>query len=160
MSDVLLFAPRIITPYSPRLVLVYAGDNDVTDGKAPERVARQFEKLVALVREKVPDVRFGVIAIKPSGSRRAHRGVMSRANELFLEIADRDPRVSFIDVWTPMLDDEGEPRHELFLEDSLHLNNQGYALWRQVIAPYVYEGINTTLAERHEVTEGVTAATR
>ena len=45
--------------------------------------------------------------------------------------------VAFIDVATPMLDADGRPRAELFLEDGLHMNREGYALWRGIVAPYL-----------------------
>lgn len=138
MHDLLEFAPRIIIPYQPRLVVVYEGDNDVASGKSPEQVASEFTDLVELVSSEVSDVRFAFISIKPSPSRREHMPNMERANQLIRDLADRDERVEYIDVWTPMLDDEGEPRSNFFLDDALHLNDEGYALWRRLIAPFVY----------------------
>ena len=45
--------------------------------------------------------------------------------------------MDFIDVATPLLDDAGQPSSALFLEDRLHLNADGYALWRGIVAPYL-----------------------
>jgi lysophospholipase L1-like esterase len=59
-------------------------------------------------------------------------------NAQIRDYADSDGKVEYIDVFTPMLDASGEPRRELFRADALHLNAQGYALWKQVIAPHVY----------------------
>lgn len=36
-----------------------------------------------------------------------------------------------------MLDAAGQPRDELFIDDRLHMNAAGYALWRGIIAPYL-----------------------
>lgn len=153
MSDLLRYASRIVIPYEPRLVVVYEGDNDIAAGKPPERVAGQFQKLIERVREEVPEARFAFISIKPSGDRREFMPVMDEANRLIQEIAAQDAGVSYVDVWTPMLDERGEPRHELFLEDSLHLNQEGYELWRQVIAPHLYEMVDSTF-----VLDGVASA--
>ena len=46
--------------------------------------------------------------------------------------------VDFIDVYTPMLDASGLPRRDLFRDDQLHLNANGYALWKRVIAPELH----------------------
>jgi lysophospholipase L1-like esterase len=62
---------------------------------------------------------------------------MRAANSLVRAEADRLDRVSFIDVFTPMLDSAGLPRGELFLADQLHMNRAGYELWRSIIAPYL-----------------------
>ena len=41
-----------------------------------------------------------------------------------------DDKLAYVDVFTPMLDAAGQPRRELFLEDGLHMNASGYAIWR------------------------------
>ena len=43
----------------------------------------------------------------------------------------------FIDVFTPMLGPDGEPRKELLVSDGLHLNAAGYKLWASIIGPYL-----------------------
>ena len=48
--------------------------------------------------------------------------------------------VSYIDVWTPMLNANGQPRGELFGPDKLHMNRRGYQLWTQIIAPHLQLG--------------------
>jgi lysophospholipase L1-like esterase len=51
--------------------------------------------------------------------------------------AEQHPLVDYVDVFTPMLTADGSPRTELFRKDALHLNDQGYALWRKIIRPFV-----------------------
>jgi len=46
-----------------------------------------------------------------------------------------DDKLAYVDVFTPMLDAAGAPKQELFLEDGLHMNAKGYAIWRDLIAP-------------------------
>jgi lysophospholipase L1-like esterase len=46
-------------------------------------------------------------------------------------------KLDFIEVFTAMLDDEGQPRADLFRTDALHLNQTGYTLWRKIIAQHV-----------------------
>jgi hypothetical protein len=43
----------------------------------------------------------------------------------------------YIDVFTPMLTKDGKPRPELFVEDRLHMNRQGYELWKSIIGPFL-----------------------
>ena len=64
---------------------------------------------------------------------------MKSANRLVEEFTRQDARLGYIDVFTPMLGEDGRPRPELFIEDKLHLNAKGYALWKQVIAPHLGE---------------------
>ena len=45
LSDVVRFADRIVVPYKPRVVVVYAGDNDLAAGKTPAQVFADFRSL-------------------------------------------------------------------------------------------------------------------
>lgn len=137
LSDVAHYAPRIVLPYRPRLVVLYAGDNDLAAGKSPRAVFRDYQAFVELVRRALPETRIAFIAIKPSGARWALIEQMRATNALVRRYAASDPRLLYLDVFTPMLGPDGMPREELFVADRLHLNARGYALWRDLLAPLV-----------------------
>lgn len=135
MSHVLHFADRIIAPYAPRALVVYAGDNDIAAGKSPETVVADFEALVAHVREKQPTLPIYFITIKASRARWELWPQMAEANARIAEIAANDPSITVLDVSSPMLAlGRGEaPPSELFWIDGLHLTDEGYALWTEVV---------------------------
>ncbi|HEY7788672.1 MAG TPA: SGNH/GDSL hydrolase family protein [Casimicrobiaceae bacterium] len=138
LSDCVRNLSGLVLRYRPRTVLVYAGDNDLAAGIAPVEVLRRFTRFVDGVHRELPDTRIDYISIKPSPSRIGLLSQIRETNALIRDYADSDGKVEYIDVFTPMLDASGEPRRELFRADALHLNAQGYALWKQVIAPHVY----------------------
>lgn len=137
MSDALRFADRIVLPYRPRMVVVYAGDNDLWAGETPEQVFDDFRSFVETVHEELPDTRVAFIAVKPSVARWRIEADVRRTNELVRDYAAREDRVDYIDIFTPMLGPDGRPRPELFVEDGLHLNARGYELWKAVVAPFL-----------------------
>lgn len=137
IADVLFYADRIILPYKPRLIFVYAGDNDLANGRTPEQVLNDLKQLVKKIHEVLPDTRVVYIAIKPSPSRWNLVEKIRMVNEGARKLSLTDGKVSFGDISTPMLGEDGSPRKELFLEDMLHLNKQGYALWRDILNPLV-----------------------
>ena len=137
LSDCVEHLNRLVVRYQPRTVLVYAGDNDLAAGTTPQEVARRFAAFVSGVHRALPDTRVAFISIKPSPSRKALLPGIREANGLIKAYADGQERVAFIDVYTPMVDADGQPRPELFRADALHLNSAGYALWKQAIAPHV-----------------------
>jgi lysophospholipase L1-like esterase len=139
LSDCVQNLGRLVTRYHPRKVLVYAGDNDLASGSTPEQVLRRFAAFVEGVHRDVPQARIDYISIKPSPARRALLPQIREANALIRDYVEQHPDLAYIDVFTPMLDERGEPRRELFLPDLLHLNSDGYALWKSVIAPYVVQ---------------------
>jgi lysophospholipase L1-like esterase len=137
LSDVVYYGPRIVLPYKPRLIVLYAGDNDIAAGKSPATVFRDYQAFVALVRRGLPETRIAFISIKPSPSRWALVDRIRAANMLVRQYAATDARLLYVDAFTPMLSPSGTPRGELFVEDSLHMNTRGYALWRDLLTPIV-----------------------
>lgn len=137
IRDSTWYAERIVIPYAPRMVVLYAGDNDLHSGRTPQQLRADFAAFVERVRRGLPDVPIAYIAIKPSPARAGLLQAVQAANAQIRAEAARWNGVSFIDIATPMLDGHGQPRPELFLEDQLHLNADGYALWRGILAPYL-----------------------
>jgi len=137
LSDAVKFANRIVLPYRPKIVVLYAGDNDLNAGKTPERVFADFKEFVGIVRRDLPGTRVVFISIKPSIARITIIDKIRVANQLIRDYIATDPKLAYIDVFTPMLDASGQPRRELFLEDGLHMNAKGYAIWKDLIAPVI-----------------------
>lgn len=133
IADSVEFAERIVIPYKPRLVVFYAGDNDIAKGKSPERVLSDFKALVVKTHAALPETRIAFISIKPSPSRWKFIEAQRQANSLVEDFVASDRRLSYIDVVQPMLDDKGQPRAELFQKDMLHLNEEGYKLWNSIV---------------------------
>jgi lysophospholipase L1-like esterase len=131
------YSPRIVLPYCPRLIVLYAGDNDLAEGRTPEQVLTDFKTFVRLVRPSMPRTRIIFVSIKPSTARVALLGKMREANALVRQYIATDPSLTYVDVFTPMLEPTGVPRGELFQSDGLHMNAQGYAIWRGLLQPLV-----------------------
>jgi lysophospholipase L1-like esterase len=135
LSDAVRYAERIVIPYKPRIVVVYAGDNDIYGGALAEQVAVDFEQFVRLLRAKLPEVRIVFIGIKPSLQRWGVIERMRAANELIRGFAEHDDNVAFVDVDHAMLGWDETPRRELFVADGLHLTAHGYELWSALLRP-------------------------
>ncbi len=143
LVDSIQRAEELVLKHKPRLVLVYAGDNDIAAGKDAPRVVNDFRKLASLVKQHLPEVQIAYIAIKPSIARWNLQETMADANHQIAERCGSDEQLTFVDVWLPMLGDDGKPRPELFRDDGLHLNDKGYQLWTSLVAP-VIESARTT----------------
>ena len=135
IRDSTWYADRIVIPYAPRLIVFYAGDNDLNAGRSPRQVRDDFLGFVARVRRDLPRVRIAFISIKPSPSRAQLLPAIAESNRLVREAARGLAQVDYLDVYTPMLGADGQPRAELFRDDMLHMTPEGYAIWREVVAP-------------------------
>lgn len=135
IADSTYYADRIVIPYRPRLIVMYAGDNDIAEGHSPRQVLDEFETFVARVRHELPGVAIAYISIKPSIARFAMWPRMRAANRLIAGWSRTQRRVSFVDVSTRMLGENGKPRAALFRADGLHMTAAGYALWVRALDP-------------------------
>lgn len=145
LADVVYYEDRILLSYHPRLVVLYAGDNDIEMGRSPERVARDYRAFDAKLRSGSPRARLVFVSIKPSPARWAVIDRARETNRLIRAEVPRDSLASSVDVFTPMLDPTGQPRPELFLPDSLHMNRAGICfgarvLRRSCIERHSYDG--------------------
>ncbi|MCL1634471.1 GDSL-type esterase/lipase family protein [Luteimonas sp. SX5] len=137
LRDVAHYADTLAIQYRPRMIVIYGGDNDINAGRDAQQVLSDFRAVVARIRSDLPDVPIVYLSIKPSPSRESQLATQREANAAIRAEAARWPRVEFVDVATPMLDAGGRPRPELFVEDRLHMNRDGYALWRRIVAPHL-----------------------
>jgi hypothetical protein len=136
LADSVFYADRIVIPYHPRTVVVYAGDNDLKAGKSPETVAADFKAFRTKVHAALPDTKIIFIGVKPSPSRWDIRDKAIKANALIAaDCATDRRRLALLDVWQPMLGPDGQPRPELYVADKLHMTPAGYAIWAPLLAP-------------------------
>ena len=136
LRDSTWYADRIIVPYAPRQILIYAGDNDLNAGRTPQQLRADFIAFVERVRRDLPQAKIAYISNKPSHSRAQLLPVQREANTLIAAEAQR-LGVDYIDIFTPMLDASGQPDESLFIEDRLHMSRAGYVIWQRAIAPYL-----------------------
>jgi lysophospholipase L1-like esterase len=156
LSDCATLAQRLVIPYEPRLVVVYAGDNDLAEGATPQEVLASFASFVEGVRAKLPATRIAYVSIKPSPARLGLMPKIRETNQLLAAFTAGHDNLDYIDIFTPMLDANGQPRRALFRADALHLNDDGYALWRGVIAGHL--GSSTLASAATQITAAVPPA--
>ena len=135
IQDATRYADRIILPYKPRQIVLYAGGNEIRRGASPEGIAMFFDAFVKRVRAELPRTRIAFVSIKPSPKQWVNAAKIKQANQLVREYCGDDKRLDFIDVWTPMLGADGKPKPELYVADQLHLSAAGYAVWTAAIKP-------------------------
>ncbi|WP_420148844.1 GDSL-type esterase/lipase family protein [Spirosoma sp.] len=137
LTDVLRYADRVIVRYQPKQVVLYAGENDVASGVSGQQTYERFVALFEHVRQKLPNVAFAFISLKPSPSRRKYFAQMDVANQLIKEYLRKQRNTEFIDIRPVMLTPSGQPVPELFKSDSLHMLPEGYKRWTSVVRRYL-----------------------
>jgi lysophospholipase L1-like esterase len=137
--DVILYTNDIIVPYHPKQVVIYCGDNDLasSDAITADSVFERFRVLFELIRTGLPGENIVYVSIKPSPSRARLKEKMEKANLLIQTYLSIQSNASFVDVYHKMLNPDGSIMTDIFLEDMLHMNAKGYAIWQKAIVPYL-----------------------
>src|SRR3954462_10890908 len=129
------FFDRIISPIKhPDVFILYAGDNDLGDGRHPEELLIFYREFLFKLRKHYPDIPFYYISIKPSISRMELIGEIMQANKLIEhEIDMASGNNYFVNIFDKMIGKNGKPIVSYFQEDGLHLSRDGYIVWREII---------------------------
>lgn len=137
MYDAAYYVDRIVTPYKPRLIVLYSGANDIAAGRSPEQVFGDFKLFVEKVRAKMPDVRIVCMGAGPSPKRWASSDKIKRANQLIREYMAAGTNLDYVEVWDEMLGADGKPRDELYGPDHHHNNAEGYKVRVEVLRSHL-----------------------
>jgi lysophospholipase L1-like esterase len=137
IADSLHFADRIVLPYRPRQIVMFAGSNDINAGKSPEQVLADYIAFTERIHRQLPETRISWIPITPCFKRWSQIGRVRKANRLVAEYIETDQRLDYINTYDDMLAPDGKPRPDIFKADGLHLNPKGYAVWTGIVRRFL-----------------------
>ena len=140
ITDVIRYESDVVFPYKPKQIVIYCGENDIAgDSTVTGKIVfERFKQLYEDIRKNLLNVPILYISMKPSPSRWQMRNKMMEGNKLiekFLQQKKRNGR--FVNVWDAMLGADGQPMPDIFIQDKLHMNAKGYAIWQKIIEPYL-----------------------
>ncbi len=133
------YAPDIIFAYQPKQIIVYCGENDLAGDAAVtgDTVFERFKTLFQLIRAQLPEVPIAYVSMKPSPGREKYLPAMREGNRLIQKFMQASKKGTYINVYNAMLEEQGNVMTDIFIEDRLHMNAKGYAIWQRIIAPFL-----------------------
>ena len=137
LRDQLVYFDRLTAGYHPKAVVIYC-DNDLcgnADDLTPLQYCDLYRVFCGKLQEVFPEAQLYLLSIKYAPLQKNTWGKKAVANELLKEYAAQERGIHFVDVTTPMLDENGQARDEFFAGDALHLSPEGYAVWTSVLRP-------------------------
>lgn len=135
LQDLNRYVDLIVIPYKPRQIFIYCGENDIAAGASAKTTFKRYLKVYRKIRKHYPTTPIVFISIKPSPSRIQHLSQVMVANHMILDHINKNPHIQYVDVFSKMVDPQGQPLPHIFVEDRLHMNPQGYQIWKDLIAP-------------------------
>ena len=149
MTDLLHHFDQLILPYNSQMIVIYEGDNDITAGKTSAHILATADSLLESIRTRASQIiPVAFITPKPSIARWHLKEKYEEYNRALKKWAHHHPNVYVIDVWRPMLLSNRQVRHDIFVDDGLHMNQKGYAIWAKAIRPYLKKAIRKSFVSR------------
>ena len=134
----LTYLNETVLRFKPKQVFIYEGDNDIAAGRTNATIIAHLNSVFQRIWEALPETQIVFIAAKPSPLRWDKHEQYEALNAALSRMAGRDRRLVYADVYTPMLRD-GSVIEDIFIEDRLHMNEAGYALWDEVMKPLILQ---------------------
>lgn len=136
-AELFHYRHELIGKYTPDMVIIYEGDNDVTGSDTVDEIFDKAQELYSYLAQELPETKVFILAAKPSPLRWNLKPLYDALNTHFADFALENDQFTYINIWNPMLGENGKPLPSIFLPDSLHMNKAGYLIWKQTIAPFL-----------------------
>jgi lysophospholipase L1-like esterase len=139
LVDLLRYKEEVIFKYKPKQIVMYCGENDfaANDTVSVQTVVGRFKQLFGVTRQRLGNISFVYVSMKPSPSRKHLMPKFAKANAEIRSFLKKYRSTAFVDVYRAMLNPDGSPMTDIFLEDNLHMNAKGYAIWQKLLAPHL-----------------------
>ncbi len=119
----------LVLQYRPRVVVLYAGGNDLAHGMTAEAIANDVDAFFQRVHSALPNAQVGLIQHALQPARRPLWPAVRELTRLERILVAQDARRHFISVGAPLENPNGEPDEDCFVSDKIHLSRKGYAAW-------------------------------
>lgn len=135
MSDLLFFTDRLVLAYKPRLIVLHIGGNDVHNKRKPADILADYQSFVTKVRTALPDVPIIFSSLTPGPARWDEAPQRIETNKLIQDYCAKQKNMPFLDLWSAMLTPDGKPREDIWVQDRIHPNHEGYLVRVKLMLP-------------------------
>jgi lysophospholipase L1-like esterase len=133
--DVLFYLKRIVYPHQIGGVVIFVA-NDITGAPndlTTKESMRNYREMVKIIRAKYKKQPIFFIELTPTSSRWKYWPLIQQTNNQLRILCKKQKNLYFIETAQSYLNEKGEPRDELFKEDHLHQNRDGYRIWGKLV---------------------------
>ncbi len=130
--------PEIVR-HNPSKIFVCVGINDLIFDKSFHDIELKYHEIVRTLRNANRSAQIVVVSVLPINNEIRNISVtndqIAELNIRLQQVA-RSFAVPYLDLYTQLLDKKGN-LSQLFTADGIHLNADGYAVWRKMLLPLI-----------------------
>ena len=142
LRDMIYNYKTIAKGYKPKAIVLYV-ENDLGSHKEGVNAVKCFDLFrifIAKLKKEYPKTPLFVLSLKPSQHKADQLQDQLLVNALLQQNAT-EQGYRYVDITAPMYDEQGELRTDIFKEDNLHLNAEGYKLWTAILKPILEQAV-------------------
>jgi lysophospholipase L1-like esterase len=139
-AELAYYLDRLVLGNKPASVVICEGENDFGVGDDESDIAARHAEIIERIHAFDPKIRIYVIGLKPSPYRFDRWDLYQATNALLEDVCAGAPPCTYIPPPAGLLDNNGKPIPSLYLDDQIHLNAAGYAVWTAAIRPILVAG--------------------
>ena len=137
LPDLHYFFDELVVRYHPRAIVLYSGENDLAHGASPASVTDHLRQILTRVTSQLPETQVLILPLKPSPFLWESWNSMQLVNQWIAEAPANNPLFSTVDTATPLLRPSGVPDPRFYMRDQLHLSQEAYQLWSDLVRPWL-----------------------
>lgn len=139
--DLAIYTPKLIHNLTFSKAMVFIG-NDIVGKEldvTPETVGKLARIVVGSILREQPTATIYLIAVTPTPSRFKLWDKIQQVNQQLEQIASEQSQVRFVPTANSFLGTDGQPIEGYFKSDKLHLNEDGYKVWAEILKKHLGE---------------------
>ena len=134
-GDVLRMVDRVVIPSRPRVVVYYAGSNDVNAGEPAAAIVGRIRQFVDRVTIALPATRIIFVSVNRAPEKQDRWDLVDAVNREIEAYAATSERLEYVDVNPVLFNRDGTPRLEFYMSDQLHLRPAAYEGFARILKP-------------------------
>lgn len=134
-TNVLRMVDAVVIPSRPKVVVYYAGSNDVDAGDSAAAIVGRIRQFVDRVTTALPATRIVFVSINRAPEKQDRWDVVDAVNTQIKAYAAQSQRLEYVDVNPVLFTSSGAPRFDLYMPDELHLKPPAYEEFTRILKP-------------------------
>lgn len=142
LRDMIYNYNTIAKGYTPKSILLYV-ENDLGNHKEGVNAVKCFDLFrifIDKLKKDYPNTPLIVVSLKPSQHKANQLKDQLLVNALLEENATAQG-YTYVNITKVMYDEAGNLRTDIFKEDNLHMNAEGYKLWTAILKPLLIKKV-------------------
>jgi len=138
-NDLVVYFETIVTRHEPRLIVAYAGGNDLEEKLTVQEAFDDYTRFLTMAHDRFPKARVILNSVKIAPRRALQIPQVNEFNQRLEAWCNDKDWLRYLDTTSYLADPQDQPIPSYFRDDHLHLNDSGYAKWQSILDPVLRE---------------------